>query len=222
MNYLIAENLSKSYNEKALFENIFFGINRGQKVALVARNGAGKSTLLNIITGKDIPDSGTVTLRKEIGVGFLSQDPHLDDDKTIIQNVFSGNTPLISAIKEYELCMISYEHNHSPESTTRLQKAHEQMTVLDAWDYELKIKQILSQLNIYDLSQPVNTLSGGQKKRVALSKILIAEPDFLILDEPTNHLDIDMIEWLEEYLSAKNVTLLLVTHDRYFMDRSCN
>lgn len=222
MNYLTVENLSKTYDTKVLFEQISFSINKGQKVALVAKNGAGKTSLMKIIMGKDIADEGTVSVRKEITTVFLEQEPELDHTKTILENVFIGNSPIIQAISNYEHCVIEQEHLHTDESMKRLQKAHEEMTVLDAWDYELKIKQILSHLNIHDLEQPVSTLSGGQKKRVALSKVLILEPDFLILDEPTNHLDIDMIEWLEEYLSTKNMTLFIVTHDRYFLDRICN
>ncbi|MBC8046128.1 MAG: ABC-F family ATP-binding cassette domain-containing protein [Fimbriimonadaceae bacterium] len=222
MNFLTVEGLSKTYDTKILFENISFSINKGQKVALVAKNGAGKTSLMKIIMGKEIPDTGTISIRKEITTAFLEQDPELDNSKSILENVFIGNSPIINAISNYEKCLIEQEHTHTEESMKRLEKAHEEMTVLDAWDYELKIKQILSHLNIHDLEQSVNTLSGGQKKRVALSKVLILEPDFLILDEPTNHLDIEMIEWLEEFLSTKNMTLLIVTHDRYFLDRICN
>lgn len=222
MNYLSVENLSKSYNEKVLFENLTFGISRGEKVALVAKNGAGKSTLLNILTGLDTPEKGMFTFRKEITMAYLSQNPDLDESKTIIENVFTGNSPLLKAISDYELSLLEFEHNHDAQSTERLEKATEEMNVLNAWDYEYKIKQILSQLNINDLEQSVSTLSGGQKKRVALSKVLIQEPDMLIMDEPTNHLDLEMIEWLEEHLSGKNITLFLVTHDRYFLDRVCN
>lgn len=176
---------------------------------------------MRIIMGKEIADAGTVSIRKDITSAFLEQEPELDDSRSILENVFIGNSPIIKAISNYEKCLIEQEHDHSPESMKRLEHAHEQMTVLDAWDYELKIRVILSHLNIQDLEQPVSTLSGGQRKRVALSKVLILEPDFLILDEPTNHLDIDMIEWLEEFLTSKNMTLLIVTHDRYFLDRIC-
>ncbi|MFN0276698.1 MAG: ABC-F family ATP-binding cassette domain-containing protein [Chitinophagales bacterium] len=221
MNFLTIEGLSKTYDTKILFENISLSINKGQKVALVARNGAGKTSLMRIIMGAEVADAGTISIRKGITTAFLEQEPHLDEAKSILENVFIGNSPIIHAISNYEKCLIEQEHTHTEESMKRLEKAHEVMTVLDAWDYELKIKQILSHLNIHDLEQPVKTLSGGQKKRVALSKVLILEPDFLILDEPTNHLDIDMIEWLEEFLSTKNMTLLIVTHDRYFLDRIC-
>ncbi|MBC8173121.1 MAG: ABC-F family ATP-binding cassette domain-containing protein [Chitinophagales bacterium] len=222
VNYLLVESLSKTYDTKVLFSNISFGINKGQKVALIAKNGAGKTSLMKIIMGKDIADSGKITLRKDISIGFLQQDPALDENKTILENIISGDSAMMQAVKMYEEAFINQEHEYTPETSRLLHEASEQMTVLHAWDYELKIKQILSQLKITELDQPVKTLSGGQKKRVALSKILILEPDFLILDEPTNHLDIDMIEWLEEYLTIKNMTILLVTHDRYFLDRVCN
>ncbi len=222
MNYLLVESLSKTYDTKILFENISFGINRGQKVALIAKNGAGKSSLLKIIMGKDIADSGKISLRKNISTGFLEQEPDLDENQTIIENVLSGDSPVVKAIKEYEEAIAAQQHDFNPQTALRVEHAHEQLTVLEAWDYELKIRQILSELKITELDQPVKTLSGGQKKRVALSKILILEPDFIILDEPTNHLDIEMIEWLEDYLSTKKMTLLLVTHDRYFLDRVCD
>ena len=222
MNYLLVEALSKTYDTKVLFENISFGINRGQKVALVAKNGAGKTSLMKIIMGKEIADSGKFTLRKGITTGYLEQDPDLDESHTILENLLSGDSPIIKAITDYEEALIAQHHEYNDATALQLENAHEQMTILEAWDYELKIKQILSQLKITDLEQPVNTLSGGQKKRIALSKLLILEPDFIIMDEPTNHLDIEMIEWLEEYLTTKNMTILLVTHDRYFLDRVCN
>lgn len=221
MNYLNVENLSKTYDTKVLFHDISFSINRGQKVALVARNGAGKSTLLKIIMGVDIADSGKVRIHKGITTGYLDQEPHLNENLSIIDNVLSSDAPAIRAIKAYEQALLDQEHDYNDVTAAALEKAHEEMSVLNAWDYELRIKQILSQLKINDLEQTVSTLSGGQKKRIALSKLLIEEPDFVIMDEPTNHLDIGMVEWLEEYLSLKNMTLLLVTHDRYFLDRVC-
>lgn len=221
MNYLNVEGLSKTYDTKVLFNDISFSINRGQKVALVARNGAGKSTLLKIIMGKDIADSGKVRLHKSITTGYLDQEPLLNENLSIIDNVLSSDAPAIKAIKAYEQALLAQEHDYNDVTASALEKAHEAMSVLNAWDYELRIKQILSQLKIIDLEQTVSTLSGGQKKRIALSKLLIEEPDFVIMDEPTNHLDIGMVEWLEEYLSLKNMTLLLVTHDRYFLDRVC-
>ncbi len=222
MNYLLVESLSKTYDTKVLFENISFGINKGQKVALIAKNGAGKSSLMKIIMGKEIADSGKLTLRKGISTGYLEQDPDLDAAHTILENLLSGDSPVIKAITAYEEALIAQHHEYNASTAAQLETAHEQMNLLDAWDYELRIKQILSQLKITDLEQSVSTLSGGQKKRIALSKLLILEPDFIIMDEPTNHLDIEMIEWLEEYLTTKKMTILLVTHDRYFLDRVCN
>jgi ATP-binding cassette subfamily F protein uup len=221
VNYLTVEGLSKIYDTKVLFNGISFSINRGQKVALVARNGAGKSTLLRIIMGKDIADSGKVQVHKSITTGYLEQEPALNENLSIIDNVLSSDAPAIKAIKAYEQALLDQEHDYNDITATALERAHEQMAVLNAWDYELRIKQILFQLKITDLEQKVSTLSGGQKKRIALSKLLIEEPDFVIMDEPTNHLDIGMVEWLEEYLSLRNMTLLLVTHDRYFLDRVC-
>lgn len=190
-------------------------------MALVARNGAGKSTLLRIIMGKDIADSGKVQVHKSITTGYLEQEPALNENLSIIDNVLSSDAPAIKAIKAYEQALLDQEHDYNDITAAALERAHEQMAVLNAWDYELRIKQILFQLKITDLEQKVSTLSGGQKKRIALSKLLIEEPDFVIMDEPTNHLDIGMVEWLEEYLSLRNMTLLLVTHDRYFLDRVC-
>jgi ATP-binding cassette subfamily F protein uup len=221
VNYLTVEGLSKIYDTKVLFNGISFSINRGQKVALVARNGAGKSTLLRIIMGKDIADSGKVQVHKSITTGYLEQEPALNENLSIIDNVLSSDAPAIKAIKAYEQALLDQEHDYNDITAAALERAHEQMAVLNAWDYELRIKQILFQLKITDLEQKVSTLSGGQKKRIALSKLLIEEPDFVIMDEPTNHLDIGMVEWLEEYLSLRNMTLLLVTHDRYFLDRVC-
>lgn len=222
MNYLTAEGLSKTFDTKVLFEDVSLSINKGQKVALVARNGAGKSTLLRILAGKAEADSGTVQCSREITTAFLEQEPVLDFDLSIADNVFTGDAPVIQAIKNYEL--ITSQATGTPDAShlKQLDAAMHQMQVTGAWDYEQRIKQVLSRLQITDLNQSASTLSGGQRKRVALSRLLILEPDFLILDEPTNHLDIEMIEWLEEYLSTKNTTLLLVTHDRYFLDRICD
>lgn len=222
MNYLTVESLSKTYDTKILFEDITLSINKGQKVALVARNGAGKSTLLNILAGKEQADAGTVQFSKEITTAFLEQDPDLDYNLSIADNVFTGDSPVIQAIKNYETITSHHDLENEESHLQKLDDAIHQMNVQDAWDYEQKIKQILNRLDITDLEQTASSLSGGQRKRVALSKLLIREPDFLIMDEPTNHLDIEMIEWLEEYLSTKNTTLLIVTHDRYFLDRICN
>lgn len=222
MNYLSVESLSKSYGPKVLFENISFGISQGQKVALVAKNGAGKSSLLKIISGKDTPDSGKVTFRKDIKIAYLEQDPLLSPDKTVMEVVFDNDHPVIKVVKEYEESIEAQSKNDNPKTQDRLQKAMEQMDLHNAWDFETRIKQILGKLNIHDTSLKVSKLSGGQKKRVALSSVLINEPDILIMDEPTNHLDVEMIEWLESYLVSRDLALLLVTHDRYFLDCVCN
>jgi ABC transport system ATP-binding/permease protein len=219
MNYLSVESLSKTLGDKVLFKNISFGIEKGQKVALVGKNGAGKSTLLKIITGEVLPDSGTLSTRKGISIRFLSQNPFLGIEFTVTEAIFSDKNPVTAAIKEYEEALINAEKGEDFEV---LQRCMEQMDALNAWDYEVKVKEILGKLGITDLAQKVSELSGGQKKRVALAGILIENPDFIIMDEPTNHLDIDMIEWLESFLKTQNQTLLLVTHDRYFLDNVTN
>lgn len=216
MNYLSVENLSKSFGERVLFENISFGIDKGQKVAFIAKNGTGKSTLLKILAGEAGYDSGNVVFRNGIKTGILQQSPNYNDELTISQTIFKTSSEQIDAILEYEKAIAN------PDDNERMQKAFEQMDALDAWDYEVRIKQILGQLQIHDLEQKIGELSGGQQKRIALAQVLIEEPDFIILDEPTNHLDLDMIEWLENYLSKDNITILMVTHDRYFLERVCN
>jgi ATP-binding cassette subfamily F protein uup len=216
MNYLSIEELSKSYGVRVLFENITFGIDKGQKVALIAKNGTGKSTFLKIINGEEPYDSGKVVFRKGIKIGFLDQSPVFENNLTISESIFSKKTATIQAILDYEKALIN------PENNEQMQQAYEEMDTLNAWDYEIKIKQILGQLKIYDLEQKVGKLSGGQQKRIALAQVLIEEPDFIILDEPTNHLDVEMIEWLENYLSKENITILMVTHDRYFLENVCN
>lgn len=222
MNLLSVDSISKSYGVRVLFENVSFGIEEGQKVALVARNGAGKSTLLRIISGKDLPDSGKVTIRKDIKVGYLDQDPEFPKNVSIQEAIFTSNTPVINTIKEYELAVELSQQNHNDENALRLEKAIAQMDLLKAWDYEVKIKEVLSKLDIQHLNQNIDSLSGGQRKRVALAKLIIDEPQLIIMDEPTNHLDLDMIEWMEGYLQRNDISLLLVTHDRYFLDRVCN
>ena len=216
MNYLSVEELTKTFGVRVLFKDLTFGIDKGQKVALIAKNGTGKSTLLKILSGQEQYDSGKVTFRKDIKVGILQQSPNYDDELTVSETIFSSKTPTIQVILEYEQAVLH------PEDNERMQQAFEQMDLHEAWDYEIKIKQILGQLAIHDLSQKIGTLSGGQQKRIALAQVLIEEPDLLILDEPTNHLDIDMIEWLENYLSKENMTILMVTHDRYFLERVCD
>lgn len=216
MNYLSVENLSKSFGERVLFENISFGIDKGQKVAFIAKNGTGKSTLLKILAGEAGYDSGNVVFRNGIKTGILQQSPNYKEELTISQTIFRTSSEQIDAILEYEKAIAN------PNDNERMQKAFEQMDALDAWDYEVRIKQILGQLQIHDLDQKIGELSGGQQKRIALAQVLIEEPDFIILDEPTNHLDLDMIEWLENYLIKDNITILMVTHDRYFLERVCN
>jgi ATP-binding cassette subfamily F protein uup len=221
MNYLSVDLLSKAYGPKVLFDKISFGINQGQKVALVAKNGAGKTSLLNIIAGKDTADSGLCTLRNDIRVAFLYQDPQFDPELTAMEVLFSGEDESAKAIREYEKCL--NEASSDMATMDKLHDAQMKMDELNAWDYEARSKQVLSKLGLEKhLEQKTKSLSGGQKKRLALAQILIQEPDLMILDEPTNHLDIEMTEWLEVYLSEKDITLLLVTHDRYFLDRICD
>lgn len=215
INYLSVENLTHNWGEKVLFDNLTFGIAEGQKVALIARNGAGKTTLLNILAELSPALEGTVTYRKGINVGYLPQEPELDKTQTVIEAVFSSENESVVVIKAYEEAL---EKN----DTEALGDLITKMDHLGAWDYETRIKQILTELKITRYDQPIKELSGGQRKRVALANLLINEPDFLILDEPTNHLDLDMVEWLESHLQKSKATLLMVTHDRYFLDRVCN
>lgn len=217
MNYLSVENISKSFGERVLFENISFGINKDQKIAFIAKNGTGKSTLLNIITGKDFPDSGQVVSRNGLKIAFLAQEPDLPSDLTIEELILLQDNPILRIIQAYEHAL---EH---PEDETAYQNAFEQMERHQAWDFETQYKQILSKLKLdKSLSTKISDLSGGQKKRLALANVLITKPDLLILDEPTNHLDLEMIEWLEVFFSKENITLFMVTHDRYFLERVCN
>ena len=213
--YLQLDSLSKSWGDSPLFENISLTINQGDKVALIAKNGAGKTTLMNIIFGREVADNGKIILNNDIRIGYLQQLPELNPDETILEAAFSSSGEVITAVREYESALES----HDPKVIERYM---EKINHLNCWDFELKIKQILTELNIHDLHQPIRELSGGQKKRVALAHVLIDEPDFLILDEPTNHLDLEMIEWLERTLEKAKCTLLMVTHDRYFLDRVCN
>jgi len=215
INYLQVENLKKSFGDLLLFEDIGFTIEKDQKVALIAKNGTGKTTLFNIITGKDSPDSGKIIYRNDIRFGFLEQNPPLNPKNTILNEVLHSSNNVKEAIIQYEKAINTHDKNS-------LSKATEQMDLLGAWDYEVKVKQILTKLKIDKYDQLISTLSGGEKKRVALASVLIEEPDLLLLDEPTNHLDLDMIEWLENYLKNTHSTLLMVTHDRYFLDRVCN
>ena len=215
ISYLQVENLKKSFGDLVLFEGITFGIDKDQKVALVAKNGTGKTSLFNIIAGKDSQDTGKITFRRDIKIGFLEQNPPLNLKNTIIDEVFHSSDDIKNAILEYNTAI---ETNNKELLAVSMEK----MDHLQAWDYEVKVKQILTKLKIDKYDQQISTLSGGEKKRVALATVLIEEPDLLLLDEPTNHLDLDMIEWLENYLKNTRSTLLMVTHDRYFLDRVCN
>ncbi|MCM1029552.1 MAG: ABC-F family ATP-binding cassette domain-containing protein [Pseudoflavonifractor sp.] len=214
--YLQIEELTKSYSDELLFEDVTFGIDEGDKIGIVARNGYGKSTLLRIIAGEEAPDSGSVTFRADIKVGFLAQTPDFEPGTTVIEScVAAASGPTGRAISLYEEALASGEAD-------AINAAAAEMDAAGAWDYEDRLRQLLTQLHITDLNARVETLSGGQRKRVALARMILERPDLMILDEPTNHLDIDVIEWLENYLSHSRVTLLLVTHDRYFLDRVCN
>ncbi len=198
-----------------LFENLNFGLEKGQKVALVARNGTGKTSLMRIISGLDTPDNGQVVFRSDTSVGYLPQEPEMDGSKTIIDEVLAGDSPSLHALQDYEKALLH------PENTEALQKAYEVLEHQQGWDLEMRFRQVLGKLEIHDLEQKISSLSGGQKKRVALAKLLVEEPDVIIMDEPTNHLDLEMVEWLEEHLSREGLTLFMVTHDRYFLDRVC-
>lgn len=216
VNYLTVENISKSFGERTLFENISFGINKDQKIAFVAKNGTGKTSILKIITGEDTPDTGQIVIRKDIRMAFLSQEPNLQPDLTIEESIFASDNDTLKIIEQYEKAL------ENPEDEEAYQKAFERMDMNNAWDFETQYKQILYKLKLEDLKLKVKNLSGGQKKRLALAIILINRPDLLILDEPTNHLDLEMIEWLENYFAKENITLFMVTHDRFFLERVCN
>ncbi len=209
------ENLTKSFGDLVLFENISFGVGDGQRIGLIAKNGSGKSTLLSIISGKEGYDSGSISFRRDLKVGYLEQNPQYPEELTVLEACFHHGNSIVKLIREYEHCMETEGHPGLETLLTRMETEK-------AWEYEQKAKQILSQLKIYNFEQPIKNLSGGQLKRVALANVLITEPELLILDEPTNHLDLDMTEWLEEYLRRTNLSLLMVTHDRYFLDRVCS
>ncbi|ADQ18896.1 ABC transporter related protein [Leadbetterella byssophila DSM 17132] len=215
MNYLSVENLGRNLGERWLFRDLTFGILQGEKVALIGSNGSGKSSLMDVLAGKVPPDAGIVSIRKEIKVGYLHQNPDFNDAHTVLEVLFTSDNEITQAIRQYE------KANESGDAEAISHYA-EVLTRLNGWDYEAKVKQILGKLGIHDFDKRIGELSGGQKKRVFLAKVLIDEPDFLILDEPTNHLDLETIEWLESYLSASTMTLFLVTHDRYFLDKVCN
>ena len=215
ISYLQVEQLTKSFGDLLLFEDLSFGIAKDQKTALIARNGVGKTTLLNILAGRDTPDSGQVIYRNDIKVGYLPQEPLMNPEQTTREYVFHSSDKIMEAIRNYEEALKKNDDQLLGESI-------EQMDRLKAWDYEVRINQILTRLQVGDFTRKIKSLSGGEKKRLALAEVLIHEPDFLILDEPTNHLDLNMIEWLENYLKNQSITLLMVTHDRYFLDRVCN
>ncbi|TLV00186.1 ABC-F family ATP-binding cassette domain-containing protein [Dyadobacter luticola] len=215
MNYLSAENIAKSFGDQWLFKNINFGISRGDKVALIGTNGTGKTTFLNILTGKIPADQGEVSIRKDIRVGYLDQSPAFDETLPVLEVIFSSNNPVAQVVKKYEHAIETDNHDE-------LAEVMEDMDKYNAWDFEYRTKEILGRLGIHHTDALFGTLSGGQRKRVAMAKVLLEDPDLLILDEPTNHLDLDTVEWLENYLNTSNTTLLVVTHDRYFLDTVCN
>lgn len=220
MVYLQAEHLSKTFGNDLLFDDISFGIEQGQRVAIVARNGTGKTTLLRMLVGKESCDTGIITYHRDLRVGFLPQEPEFAPTMTVLEACFAGDSDTVKTIARYE--QLLEQNDNTPQHAERLQHAMNDMERLHAWNYETRIRQILGKLDIHDLQKNVQQLSGGQQKRLALANVLITEPDLLLLDEPTNHLDLEMVEWLEDLLNHSKMTLLMVTHDRYFLDHVCS
>lgn len=214
VSFLQVNNLTKSFGDRILFEDITFGVAQGQKIGLIAKNGSGKTTLLNIIAGKEDYDSGSVVFRNDLRVGYLEQAPHYPEGLTVLQACFYSRNETVKLLAEYEQALMD-------DDSSKINELLERMDSLKAWDYEQRAKQILGELKIHNYDQKVESLSGGQLKRVALANVLITEPELIILDEPTNHLDLEMTEWLEDYLSRSTISILMVTHDRYFLDRVC-
>lgn len=222
MNYLSVDNISKAYSDKLLFENISFGIEKGDKTALIAPNGCGKTTMMRILVGKEESDSGTVAFNGDVRIGYLEQSPYFDPELTIEDVISQGYTDVMQIISNYEDAVLHHVDDNDKNTKARLEQAISAMDSLQAWSYEQRLKQLLSTFDIVDLKQKIGTLSGGQVKRLSIALVLLDNPDMLFLDEPTNHLDIEMVEWLEKYLKQSNVTIFMVTHDRYFLDRVCN
>ncbi len=222
MNYLSVDNISKAYSDKLLFENISFGIEKGDKTALIAPNGCGKTTMMRILVGKEESDSGTVAFNGDVRIGYLEQSPYFDPELTIEDVISQGHTDVMQIISNYEDAVLHHVDDNDKNTKARLEQAISAMDSLQAWSYEQRLKQLLSTFDIVDLKQKIGTLSGGQVKRLSIALVLLDNPDMLFLDEPTNHLDIEMVEWLEKYLKQSNVTIFMVTHDRYFLDRVCN
>lgn len=216
INYVSVEQISKAFGQRILFESLSFGINQGQKIGFVAKNGTGKTAILNILSGKQSPDSGQVVFRKNLRVSYLAQEPELDPSATIEETIFSSTNTILKVITEYHKAL------QNPEDAEAYQKAHDAMDAGNAWDFETRYTQMLHRFRLEDMSKKVGDLSGGQQKRLALANALINLPDLLIMDEPTNHLDLEMIEWLEQFFATQKITLFMVTHDRYFLDRVCN
>ena len=222
MNYLSIDNISKAFSDKLLFENISFGIEKGEKTALVAANGTGKSTMMKILVGKEESDKGSIAYNENIRIGYLEQLPQFDSELTIQEVISTGHTDIMAVIQRYEKALLNHVDDNNLNTKQELEMAISQMDSLQAWSYEQRLKQLLYTFEITDLTQKVGTLSGGQVKRLALALVLLDDPDILFLDEPTNHLDMGMIEWLEKYLTQSTKTLFMVTLDRYFLDRVCN